>query len=228
MMELCEDERPREKMLKKGAAALSNTELLAILLRTGTGGRNVVDVARELLLQADGRLAGVAAMPPERLCAVDGIGPSKAVAVAAAFELGKRLAEEDGAARALQVDTPAMVYRIMLPVMMNLDHEECWVLFLSKSNRVLAKEMVSLGGMDSTVMDKRVVLRKALERKAASVILVHNHPSGNAMPSLEDINQTRDLNKALSACGLQLIDHVVISNNSYYSFSDEQLVTEKF
>jgi DNA repair protein RadC len=123
-----------------------------------------------------------------------------------------------------RMDSPAKVYRVMLPLLRDLDHEECWVLFLNKSNGLISKERMTSGGQDFTVMDKRVVVRRAIEKKAASIILVHNHPSGNAMPSVEDINQTRDLGRALSACGLQLLDHVIVAGASYYSFSDEQVV----
>lgn len=224
LKELNKQERPREKMISRGAGALTDVELLAILLRTGTSTHNVVDVARELLRAADDRLGGVAAMSLDRLRQVDGIGPSKAVAVAAAFELGRRLALEVGMENVPRMDSPAKVYRVMLPLLRDLDHEECWVLFLNKSNGLISKERMTSGGQDFTVMDKRVVVRRALEKKAVSVILVHNHPSGNAMPSVEDINQTRDLGRALSACGLQLLDHVIVAGASYYSFSDEQVV----
>ena len=223
--ELCAEERPREKMLSKGADALTNAELLAILLRTGTGGRNVVDVARELLKSCDERLGEMASMSVERLCQVDGIGPGKAVAVMAAFELGRRLSMESGMECALRLDTPAKVYRIMLPIMRDLDHEECWVLFLNRTNGLIAKERMTTGGQDFTLFDKRVIMRRALERKASSLILVHNHPSGNPFPSVEDINQTKDLHRALSSCGLQLLDHVIVAGASYYSFSDEQVVS---
>lgn len=224
LKELNKQERPREKMMARGANALTDVELLAILLRTGTSTRNVVDVARELLHTADDRLGSVAAMSLDRLRQVDGIGPSKAVAVAAAFELGRRLALEVGMENVPRMDSPAKVYRVMLPLLRDLDHEECWVLFLNKSNGLISKERMTSGGQDFTVMDKRVVVRRAIEKKAASIILVHNHPSGNAMPSVEDINQTRDLGRALSACGLQLLDHVIVAGASYYSFSDEQVV----
>lgn len=224
LKELNKQERPREKMMARGANALTDVELLAILLRTGTSTRNVVDVARELLHTADDRLGSVAAMSLDRLRQVEGIGPSKAVAVAAAFELGRRLALEVGMENVPRMDSPAKVYRVMLPLLRDLDHEECWVLFLNKSNGLISKERMTSGGQDFTVMDKRVVVRRALEKKAASIILVHNHPSGNAMPSVEDINQTRDLGRALSACGLQLLDHVIVAGASYYSFSDEQVV----
>lgn len=223
MKELCEDDRPREKMMRTGAANLSNAELLAILLRTGTGKMNVLEVAREILREADGRLTEVAGMSVERLCHVDGIGPGKAVTVAAAFELGKRVAVEDGVDKMPQMDSPHRVYMNMLPQLRDIRHEECWVLFLNHANRLIGKEMVSKGGMDSTFVDKRVILRRALDRKASGIILVHNHPSGSPYPSVEDIRQTRELGKALASCDLHLVDHVIVAGRSYYSFSDERM-----
>ena len=108
--------------------------------------------------------------------------------------------------------------------MRDLDHEECWVLFLNRSNGLMAKERMTTGGQDFTLFDKRVVIRRALERKASSMIIVHNHPSGNPYPSVEDINQTKDLHRAVASCGLQLLDHVIVAGGSYYGFSDEQVV----
>jgi DNA repair protein RadC len=224
LKELTKQERPREKMIARGASALTDVELLAILLRTGTARSNVVDVARELLRSGDGMLREVASMSLEKLRQVEGIGPSKAVAVAAAFELGRRLALEAGMETATRLDSPAKVYRIMLPLMRDLDHEECWVLFLNKSNGLLAKERMTTGGQDFTLLDRRVVIRRVIERKATSIILVHNHPSGNPLPSVEDINQTSELHRALSSCGLQLLDHIIVAGGSYYSFSDERVV----
>ena len=223
MKELCEDDRPREKMMRTGAANLSNAELLAILLRTGTGKMNVLEVAREILREADGRLTEVAGMSVERLCHVDGIGPGKAVTVAAAFELGKRVAVEDGVDKMPQMDSPHRVYMNMLPQLRDIRHEECWVLFLNHANRMIGKEMVSKGGMDSTFVAKRVILRRALDRQASGIILVHNHPSGSPYPSVEDIRQTRELGKALASCDLHLVDHVIVAGRSYYSFSDERM-----
>ena len=223
MKELFEDDRPREKMMRSGAVSLSNAELLAILLRTGTGKMNVLEVAREILREADGRLSEVAGMSVERLCHMDGIGPGKAVSVAAAFELGKRVAAEDGVEKMPQMDSPRRVYMNMLPQLRDIRHEECWVLFLNHANRLIGKEMVSKGGMDSTAVDKRVILRRVLERKASGIILVHNHPSGSPYPSVEDIRQTKELGKALASCDLHLVDHVIIAGRTYYSFSDERV-----
>lgn len=222
--DLCAEERPREKMLGRGADALTNAELLAILLRTGTGGRNAVDVSRDLLKSCEERLGELASLSVERLRQVEGIGPGKAVTIMAAIELGRRMALEAGMEFAVRLDSPAKVYRIMLPLLRDLDHEECWALFLNRSNSLIAKEKLTFGGQDFTLFDKRVIIRRAIERKASSLILVHNHPSGNPYPSVEDINQTKDLHRAMSSCGLQLLDHVIVAGASYYSFSDEQVV----
>ena len=228
LKELCLDDRPREKLLEKGPSALSNAELLAIMIRTGTGKMNAVDVARALLKAADGRLNSISDMPLERLCSVSGIGKSKAAAIAAAFELGRRSSVELVVQDKVSVSSPKIVFRMMLPLLRGLDHEECWVMFLNRANYVLGKERMSVGGMESTVMDVKAILRRALERKAAGVILVHNHPSGSALPGQADIRQTGILKKALQTCEIQLIDHVVIAEDSWYSFADEQLVSEKF
>ena len=226
LKDLCLDDRPREKMVEKGSAALSNAELLAIMIRTGTGRMNAVDVARALLAQAEGRLNSIADMSMEKLCSVDGIGPSKAVTIAAAFELGKRCAMELSVPEKVSVSSPKVVFRMMLPLLRGLGHEECWAIFLNRANFVLGKERMSVGGLESTVVDVKSILRRALERKASGVILVHNHPSGSAMPGQADIKQTGVLKKALQTCEIHLIDHVVIAEDSWYSFADERLVSE--
>ncbi|MBR5299636.1 MAG: DNA repair protein RadC [Bacteroidales bacterium] len=223
--ELCMDERPREKMMQKGADSLSNTELLAILLRTGTEKMNVIDVARELLRIGDGKLNGLSTMSVEGLCRIEGIGPGKAVTVAAAFELGKRCAMETITDTRTPLTSPKEVFRMMLPILRGLDHEECWILYLNRANLLIAKERISSGGFDSTTLDCRYVLKKAIERKACGVIAVHNHPSGSAVPGSSDINSTRLLDTALKACQISLIDHVIIAESSYYSFADEQVET---
>lgn len=228
MKDLCLDDRPREKMMEKGPSALSNAELLAIMIRTGTGKLNVVDVARNLLQTADGKLNIIADMSLEKMCSVSGIGRSKAATISAAFELGRRSAMELAVPEKVSISSPRAVFRMMLPLMKGLGHEECWAIFLNRANYVLAKERMSVGGMDSTVMDIRSILRRALERKASGVILVHNHPSGSALPGQADISQTGLLKNALKTCEIQLIDHVVIAEDSWYSFADEQLVKEKW
>ncbi len=221
--ELCIDERPREKMLAKGAEALSNTELLAIMLRTGTGRMNVIDVAREILKAADGKLNGIASMSVERLCEIEGIGQTKAVTLAAVFELGRRCSAESIIDSKVSISSARIVFRMMLPYLKGIDHEECWILYLNRANYLITKEKISVGGLDSTTLDCRTIVRKAIEKKASGIILVHNHPSGSAMPGNADIQATRQLTSALRTCEMSLIDHVVIAENSYYSFSDEEL-----
>ena len=221
--DLCEDERPMEKMMEKGVDVLSNAELLAILLRTGTGKMNVIDVAREVIKGGDGKLNTVAGMSVEVLCRINGIGPSKAATLAAAFELGRRCSAEMIIDTGTAITSPKTVFRMMLPILRGLDHEECWVLFLNRANFLICKEKVSSGGLDSTILDCRYILKKALDKKSSGVIIVHNHPSGSALPGTADIQATKQLDKALKACDISLLDHVVIAQASYYSFADEEL-----
>ncbi len=223
LKELCKDELPREKMIDKGSGALSNAELLAILLRTGTGRLNVIDVARELLKSAGGKLNNLMSMPPECLCQTDGIGMSKAVTVAAAFELGRRCYLEAAVEKKHSITKPREIYDIMRPILKGLDHEECWAIFLNRANYILAKERLSTGGLDSTILDAKTIVRKALEKKATSIIIVHNHPSGSPLPGNNDIRETGNLKKGLGTCGIDLMDHIIIADDCFYSFADEQL-----
>lgn len=223
LKELCADERPREKMLDKGAASLSNAELLAIMLRTGTEKLNALEIARSMLSESEGRLDDLAGMSIENLCRFKGIGPSKAITVAAAFELGRRCLSEENKGKSPRLSSPKTVFRIMYPLLKDAGHEECWAVYANRANILLGKDRLSSGGEDSTVIDNRMIIRRAIERKACGVILVHNHPSGSALPSSADISQTKSLQNALKTCGLTLIDHVIIGKGNYYSFSDETL-----
>lgn len=223
MKDLCADERPREKMIERGASSLSNAELLAILLRTGTGKMNVLEVAQSLLKRADWRLDDLAAMSVELLCDTKGVGQGKAVSIAAAFELGRRWFSENSDNRKRRIASPHDVFKIMYPLVRNLENEECWAIYLNGSNACLGKERVSVGGVESTVLDSRIILRHACEKKATGLILIHNHPSGEACPSTADIERTRALKNALKACEISLVDHVIIGSHNYYSFSDERM-----
>lgn len=224
LKDLCLDERPREKMLDRGADSLTNVELLAIILRTGTSRKNVLDLARELLKEADGKLWELARMSNERLCHVAGIGPGKAVSLTAAFELGKRLSQESFCSDKVPMSSPKAVYRLMAPLLRSLDHEECWALYLNNANYLISKDRMTTGGENSTVVDCKAILRRSLDRRASAVILVHNHPSGNPLPSKADVFQTDNLKKALSSCDISLLDHVILSPHGYYSFADEELI----
>ena len=222
--ELCADERPREKMIERGAASLSNAELLAVLLRTGTGKKNVIEVAQTILSRVHGELDALAGMSIDVLCETDGVGIGKAVSLIAAFELARRWFSEEGVTKRRKISSPEDVFRMMYPLLRDLDSEECWVIYLNNANVCLGKERLSAGGTEATVLDSKIVLRKACEKKASGVILVHNHPSGNAYPSQADITRTRAIRNALKACEMSLLDHVVIGSGNYYSFSDERLI----
>ena len=221
--ELCPEERPREKMRLKGVKALSNAELLAILLGSGTGGKSVVDIAQEVMVSAGGRLALLAAMPLEKLVTVKGIGEARAITIAAALELGRRSFEEMAVIDKKAITSPELVYQLMLPILKNLDHEECWVLLLNRAGFLLSKEMVTSGSMESTLIDTGRILKRAIEKQCSHVILVHNHPSGSPLPGEADIRQTEMLRKALGAVEIRLMDHVVVAEDSFFSFADERV-----
>ena len=158
--DLCPDDRPREKMLQSGARTLSNAELLAILIGSGTGDKNATEVAREVLSASDGRLVLLSAMPIERLILQKGIGRAKAITIVAALELGRRSFEESARINTIPITSPELVYQLMLPTMRDLDHEECWVLFLNGKSRLIGKEMISSGSLESTVIDARCSIWK--------------------------------------------------------------------
>lgn len=224
LKDYCNDERPRERLLEKGAESLSNTELLAIMLNSGTGNKNVMELAREILVSSGGNIRGVASLTVDGLCSFDGVGPAKAAILSAAFELGRRYSEERFMNENVPMSNPRAVYRMMLPIMKKLDHEECWIIFLNRRNLLIGKEKITSGDDGSTVIDNKAIARRAMEKKAAALILVHNHPSGNALPSVADINQTSVLKRMLNSCEIPLLDHVIVAGDTYYSFADEELV----
>ena len=216
------DDRPREKMNVSGAASLSDSELLAILINTGTKDKSAIDIAREVLAKADNTLNSLSGLSLDRLCAIPGIGHAKAARLLAAFELAARIQSEPPVPR-MKITASSSVSRIFIPIMRNLEHEECWVLFLNKANKVIAKEKVSVGGISGAVLDTRLILRKAVDKLASAIILIHNHPSGNPYPSEMDRKQTRILRDAAGLLDIALLDHVIVAGNRYYSFSDEGL-----
>ena len=221
--ELCADERPREKMFSKGAEALSNAELLAILIGSGTKKDNVLVVANKLLAAGGGRLSGIASMDSHKIMSMDGIGSGRYAAITAAFELGRRCCLEDPGLEKVPICDPAMVYKLMIPRMKGLDHEEFWVIFLTRANYVIQKEMISMGGLSATVVDPRTVVRKALEKRASGIVMVHNHPSGNPMPGKDDLEQTGAMRKAAGTFDISLLDHIIICDDRYFSFSNEKV-----
>ena len=222
IMEMSEDERPREKMRERGLIALSNVELLSVIMRTGTGGKNVMDIARELFLSAEQSLCKLSSFSPDKMCKVQGIGFGKAASVVAAFELGRRCAVEQAGAEEGAVTTAVKAYRIMAPYMRVLDHEETWAIFLNRSNRHIGRTMIGSGGLNSTPIDARLLAGMAIERKATGLILIHNHPSGSPAPSDSDIRQTLSLRRSLGALDIKLFDHIIVGGDAFYSFTDEK------
>ena len=223
ILDMCPDERPREKMRLRGAKALSNADLLAILLGSGTEGRNVMEIAQELMVSAGGRLSLLSVMPLERLVSHKGVGEARAITIAAALELGRRSFEELSVVDKRAITSPDLVFQLMLPHLKNLDHEECWALYLNRANYLIGKEMITSGSLESTLVDTGRILKKAIEKQCSYVILVHNHPSGSPRPGQADIYQTEVLRKALSAVGIHLADHVVIAEDAFYSFNEERI-----
>lgn len=219
-----EDDRPREKMLNKGVGALSNAELLAILIGSGTQTETAVDLAKRLLQKYSNDLFELGKLSPNELAKqVKGIGKAKAVAISAALELGKRR-------RLLlpkqleSIKSSTSVAEEFYPIMSDLTHEEFWVLLLNKANKQIGKYKISSGGISSTIVDSRIILKYAIENLASNVVLVHNHPSGSLSPSRDDIELTKKIIIGCKALDMIVLDHIIIGQNKYYSFSDEGLL----
>lgn len=221
IQEMIADEKPREKLKERGAETLSKSELLCLLLRSGNRINGVVEVSEKLLKMSEGSLCRLSQMSIQQLCRVEGVGTGKAASIVAAFELGRRCACEKAAYSEKRIIGPKEVYDIMIPHMKALSHEECWVFYLNRSQHIIAKEMMSVGGMSFTAIDTRLIIKKSLERDASAIILVHNHPSSTPYPSKADIQCTETLKKALKTMELELLDHIIICDGEYYSFSDQ-------
>ena len=218
-----EDDRPREKLLAKGRAALSDTELLAILIGSGTPKLSAVDVGK-LMLQGVGHdLNQLARESVKQLCRHPGIGEAKAITVVAALELGRRRKEADAAARTT-ITCSRDIYNLIRPDLMDLPHEEFWVILLNRANVVMRKTAISRGGVAGTVADPKMIFKEALEQLASSIILVHNHPSGNRNPSAADIQLTKKLKEAGNFLDLPILDHLIFAESGYYSFADEGML----
>ncbi len=212
-------DRPRERMLALGPKALSDAELVAILLRSGQASESALDLAKRVLHTAGNDLHRLAALSPSDLMRLKGVGEAKALAVLAALELGARRRALEPAERPL-VGSAAVVHELMRPHLEDLQHEEFWLLLLDRGLRLIDKCRISQGGMHGTVADPKMIFRIALERKASVIILSHNHPSGQLRPSEEDIRLTRKLREAGALLDVQVSDHVIVALGGYYSFAE--------
>ncbi len=214
-----EEDRPREKLMAKGAEALTNAELLAILIGGGTTKKSAVELMQEVLHDCGDTLRGLNHMTLQDLMRFNGIGEAKALTIIAAAEIGKRRIMEDSR-EIQQFRSSADVLKYMTPIIQDLNHEESWALLLNNNARLLHLSHLSKGGLAETTVDVRMLLKEALLHDATSFILVHNHPSGNIRPSRHDEELTQRVNRAAQALNLRIIDHVIVTEGDYYSFSE--------
>jgi DNA repair protein RadC len=216
-----EEDRPREKMLLKGVAALSDAELLGILIGSGNKNETAVELAQRILHSVGNNLNSLGKLEIKNLIRnFNGIGEAKAITIAAALELGKRRKLSEMVLQP-RITSSEDVYQILHPVLADMKHEEVWVLLLNKANKVLKKMQVSKGGVSGTVADIRMIMKEAIDSLATAIILSHNHPSGNPHPSGDDDNITRRLKEAGQLMDIQLLDHIIICDHAYYSYADK-------
>ena len=218
--DLDEGDKPREKALSHGIRSLSNAELLAIIFGSGLPGKSVISMSQEILASCDNRLSRLSRLSiHEMKKKFKGVGTAKAISLAAAFELGLRTRDED-AALDPQIKNSTDIYNIMRIKLERLEYEEFWVLYLSRSNRIIYEECMSKGGVSGTITDVRLILKRALELLASGIILVHNHPSGNLRPSPDDDRITTKTKEAAKLLDINVLDHLIITPTSYFSYND--------
>lgn len=218
------DDRPREKLMNHGAHALSNSELLAILINMGTPDRSAVDLAKELLAKVDNNLLRLAKLTVQDMVnlKVKGLGPAKAVSIAAALELGVRRNMADNKKEVIKSSRDIATY---LQAQLQYKKNEVFaVVFLNRSNKINHFEIISEGGITGTVADPRIILKKALEHDAVNLILCHNHPSGNLKPSRQDEELTNKIKEAAKYFDIKILDHLIVSEEGFFSFADEGLL----
>lgn len=217
------DERPREKLLLHGAQVLSDAELIAIIFGNGTKEKSAVDIGRELLVSAGNDWDTLARFSPKEMQRINGVGPAKAISLAACLEIAKRRAKAMPQQEAA-ITSSRSAFHILLPDMQDLNQEIFVVLYLNRRNKVLHKEIISKGGMSGTVVDVRIVIKTALDHRASGLIIAHNHPSKSLQPSEEDKRLTKIIRQAADLFSIKLLDHIIIAGQVYYSFSDEGLL----
>jgi DNA repair protein RadC len=221
--EWAKDDRPREKLLSKNPMALSDSELLAILIGKGTRDKSAVDLARELLLLGKNNLAVLGRLSVKDFMKIKGIGEAKAIAVIAALELGRRRQAAVSFEKPIIRDSSAIA-NYLQSLLRDHNHEVFAVIFLNRANRINHFEIISQGGITGTVADPRIILKKALEQQAVSIILCHNHPSGNLRPSKADEDLTQKIKEASKYFDIRVLDHIIVSEEGYYSFADEGIL----
>ncbi|PZD76995.1 DNA repair protein RadC [Mesonia sp. K7] len=218
-----QDDRPREKLLNKGRTAVSDAELIAILIGSGNKTESAVELSKRILASTDYKLNDLGKVSVNQLMKFNGIGEAKAITIVAALELGRRRKSE-AVVKKNKITSSKDVFEVMNYQLGELKHEEFWILYLDNSNQIIEKFQLSKGGINSTIVDVRLVYKKALEIASVSLILVHNHPSGNLNPSSQDKQITRKLQKGGESLDIKVLDHLIITEKSYFSFADENLL----
>lgn len=218
-----EDDQPREKLLKKGKAALSDAELVAILIGSGNREESAVDLCKRILSSVDNNLNQLGKLSIKQLMQFKGIGEAKAISIAAALELGRRRRAEE-ALQQFKITSSKSVFELMQPMIGELPHEEFWIIYLNNSNKVIDKLQLSKGGITGTLVDTRLVLKQALQVGAVAIIMTHNHPSGTLKPSQADKDITQKLKLAAQSLDIRVLDHLIITESAYFSFADEALL----
>jgi DNA repair protein RadC len=217
------EDRPREKLLLKGKAALSDAELIAILLGTGTASMSAVDVAKNILQAVNNDLNELARLTVKDLTKIKGIGEAKAITIVSALELGRRRKEISTEERP-KITGSKDIYELLKAELLDIPHEAFWIVLLNRANRVIKKHQISQGGVTGTVADPKIIFKIALEELASGVILAHNHPSGNLTASQADLDLTKKLKESGKLLEIQVLDHVIIAGKKYMSFADEGLM----
>lgn len=218
-----EGDRPREKMLHKGQKSLSTAELIAILIGSGNSKKSAVELSREILNTVNNDLIELSKTSIPALMRFNGIGEAKAISIAAALELGKRRRSAEAVAKP-KITGSNDVFEIMSEYLLDLNHEEFWILLLNRANKVVRKLLISQGGFAGTVADPKKIFSMALENYASALVLCHNHPSGNLLPSVADKQLTRKMADAGKLMDLPVLDHIIFGEENYYSFADEGLL----
>ena len=218
-----EEDRPREKLVGKGRHVLTDAELIAILIGSGSKNESAVELSKRILSQFENNLNELAKLSVNDLVKFKGIGEAKAISIIAALELERRRKATETVKRE-RIASSKDIFQVFLPQFIDLPHEEFHMLMLNRSNHIIRKEFVSRGGVSGTVVDPKIIFKMALENLASSIILCHNHPSGNLRPSDQDISLTKKLREAGSLLEIPILDHLIISDTGYFSFADEGMM----
>lgn len=218
-----EEDRPREKLLLQGRRSLSDAELIAILIGSGNRQESAVELSKRILVSHNNDLDKLGKLTVQDLSKFNGIGEAKAIAIIAALELGRRK-NDSSIPEKVQVANSRDVYKALLPMFADLNHEEFWIVLLNRANKITSKHLISKGGQAGTVADPKIIFNTVLQHQATSVILAHNHPSGNLKPSSADISLTTKLVAAGKLLDIEVLDHLIITDKDYYSFADEGMM----